>query len=140
MLPWTPRDWRERVEQAFLVQEVSRSDVERRLALIGELFAECRGKLMGWKEEGLDVIEARKLEMLRSVRDSGAMPVAQFERRFGLRACLQSPLFHLLRRETREEEEHLVFDEERLREIAARDFEGFLEWDRALLALLARDG
>jgi hypothetical protein len=136
-LPWTPQDWRERVEQALLVREVSRAEVERRCALIRDLFAECREKMLSPKTEGLDIIETRKLETLRTVRERGAMPVAEFDRRFGLRRIVQSPLFHLLRRETRESEEWLVFDEEQLQEYAALDFDGFLEWDQALLKALA---
>jgi hypothetical protein len=138
-LPWTPQDWQERVEQAVLVREMSQVDVERRCALIRHLFAECREKLLGPKTEGLDIIEARKLEMLHTVRERGAMPAAEFGQCFGLRRAIQSPLFHLLRRETREGEGRLVFDEERLRQYAARDFEGFLEWDRALLRVLAKE-
>ena len=89
------------------------------------------------QEKGWDIIEARKLEILRHLRAQGAVPAAEFDQRFGLRRAIQSPLFHLLRRETREGQEWLVFDEERLREYAARDFEGFLEWDQALLKALA---
>lgn len=136
-LPWTPQDWRERVEQTLLVREVSRAEVERRCALIRDLFAECREKLLGSETEGLDIIEARKLEILRIIRERGAMPAAEFDQCFGLRRAIQSPLFHLLRWETREGEEWLVFDEGQLQEYAARDFEGFLEWDRALLGALA---
>ena len=51
----------------------------------------------------------------------------------------QSPQFHLLHQETREGEEHLVFDEERLQEHAVQDFEGFLEWDQALLRVLIKE-
>lgn len=136
-LPWTPRDWRERVEQSLMVREVSQADVERRCALIRDLFAECAERLVGKKTEGLDVIEARKLEMLRYMRDHRAVRAAEFDRRFGLRRAVQSPLFHLLRRETREGQEWLVFDEERLQEYTERGFEGFLDWDRALLNVLA---
>ncbi len=138
-LAWTPRDWRERVERALLVQEVSRADVERRCRLIRDLFAECKERLVGEGAEGLGAIEARKLEMLRYVRERGAMPAGEFDQRFGLRRAIQSPLFHLLRRETRRGQEYLVFDEDRLREHSARDFEGFLRWDRALLRALARE-
>jgi hypothetical protein len=135
-LTWTPRDWQRRVEQALLVREVSPADVARRRALVRDLFAECKEKLVGGPEEGLDVIEARKLEVLRTVRAHGALPADEFDRRFGLCQAIRSPLFHLLRWETREDQEWLVFDEGRLREHAARDFEGFLEWDRALLRVL----
>jgi hypothetical protein len=138
-LPWTPRDWRERVEQAVLVREVSQVEVERRCALIRDLFAECREKLISPKTEGLDIIEARKLEILRLVRGREAVPADEFDQRFGLRRAIQSPLFHLLRRETRKGEEWLVFDGGRLQEYAARDFGAFLEWDRALLRVLARE-
>jgi len=138
-LPWTPQDWRERVERALLVREVSRADVERRCGLIRDLFVECKERLVGGKAKGLDVIEARKLEMLRYIREREAMPAGEFDQRFGLRRAIQSPLFHLLRRETRRGQEYLVFDEDRLREHAARDFEGFLGWDRALLRALARE-
>ena len=136
-LPWTPPNWQGRVEQALLVREVSQADVERRCALIRDLFAECREKLLGPKTEGLDTIEAHKLAVLRAVRERGAMPAAEFDRRFGLRRAIQSPLFHLLSREMREGAEWLVFDEERLQEYAARDFEDFLDWDRALVSVLA---
>ena len=136
-LAWTPQHWQERVEQALLVLEVSQADVERRCALIGELFADCRGKLLGPKAKGLEAIEARKLEMLRYVRKREAVLAADFDQCFGLRQAIQSPLFHLLRRETREDEQWLVFDEELLRECSERGFEGFLEWDRALLRVLA---
>jgi hypothetical protein len=64
---------------------------------------------------------------------------AEFDQRFGLRRAIQSPLFHLLRRETRDGEEWLIFDEEQWREYAARDFEGFLDWDRALLKALKEE-
>jgi hypothetical protein len=64
----------------------------------------------------------------------------RFVRCFGLRRTVQSPLFHLLHRERQEGEEWLVFDEEQLQEYAARGFEGFLEWDQALLKALARVG
>jgi predicted nucleotidyltransferase len=147
-LPWTPPNWRERVEGAMLVQEVSQAEVERRRALIRDLFLECKERLVGESTQGLDLIEARKLEMLRYVRERGAVPATEFDRRFGpagrasgqgLRRAIQSPLFHLLRREAREDEEYLAFDEERLREFAARGFEGFLDWDRALLRALARE-
>jgi hypothetical protein len=138
-LPWTPQDWRERVEQAMLVREVSKTEIERRCALIRDLFAECREKLLGPKTEGLDIIEARKLEILRTVREREVVSANEFDRRFGLRKAIQSPLFHLLRRETRDDEEWLVFGGDRLREYAARDFEGFLEWDRALLRVLAKE-
>ena len=136
-LAWTPRNWRERVEKAVLVQEVSQADVERRCALIRDLFADCREKLLGPKTGDLDIIEARKLEMLRHVRERGAMPASEFDRCFGLRRAIQSPLFHLLRREMHEGEEWLVFDEEQLQHYAVLDFEGFLDWDRALLRALA---
>jgi hypothetical protein len=139
-LAWTPQDWRERVEQALVVREISRAEVERRCALIRDLFVECKERLVGDGPEGLEAIEARKLEILRTIRQRGALPAAEFDRRFDLRRAIQSPLFHLLRRETREGEEWLVFDEERLREYVSRDFEGFLEWDRALLRVLANEG
>lgn len=138
-LAWTPRDWRERVKQAMLVREVSRADVERRCALIRDLFAECKERLVGGKRESLDVIETHKLEMIRYVRERGVVPAGEFDRRFGLRRAIQSPLFHLLRRETREGKEWLAFDEGRLQKDAARDFEGFLDWDRALLNVLAQE-
>ena len=116
------------------------ADVERRCTLIRNLFAECREKLVGPKMEGLDIIEARKLEILHTVRERGVMSVNEFDRRFGLRRAIQSPLFHLLRRETRDGEEWLVFDEEQLQELALQDFEGFLKWDQALLKALAGGG
>jgi hypothetical protein len=136
-LAWTPPDWQGRVERALLVREVSPADVERRRALIADLFAECKDRLLGPEQEGLDAIEARKLAMLRAVRRLGAMPVDEFDRRFGLRRAIQSPLFHLLRREVRQGQAHFVFDEGRLRSYAGRDFEGFLRWDQALLGALA---
>jgi len=132
-LPWTPTNWRLRIEQALLVREVSRPEVERRCALLRDLFAECKQRLVGGKAEGLEAIEARKLEILRYVRERGTVRAAAFDQRFGLRVCIQSPLFYLLRRETREGEEWLAFDEGRLQEYAARNFDGFLDWDRALL-------
>ena len=136
-LAWTPPDWQTRIEQALLVREFSQTDVERRCTLTRNLFAECREKLLGPSRESLDIIEARKLALLRVVRERVAMPASEFDRRFGLRRAIQSPLFHLLRRETRGDEAWLVFDEGRLREYTQRDFEGFLEWDRALLRILA---
>ncbi len=136
-LPWMPQGWRERVEQAMLVREVSHAEVGRRCSLIRDLFAQCRERLLGPKTEGLDIIEARKLEILRHVRERGAVLTSEFDQRFGLRRAIQSPLFHLLRREMRESEEWLVSDEEQLQQYAALDFEGFLEWDRALLRALA---
>jgi hypothetical protein len=135
-LEWTPPGWRARVEQALTVRDLSQAEFERRSGLIGELFAECQDKMVGGKAEGLETIEARKLEMLRAVRERGAMPAPEFEHRFGLRTAIQSPLFHMLHRETRAGAEWLVFDEGRLQEYAARDFAGFLEWDRALLRAL----
>jgi len=138
-LTWTPQDWQERVEQAMLVREVASADVKRRCALIRGLLAECKEKLLGPEAESLGTIEVRKLEMLRYVRERGAVPVADFDRRFGLRQAIRSPLFHLLRREIRGSEEYLVFDEERLQEYAARNFEGFLEWDRKLLSVLTEE-
>jgi hypothetical protein len=137
-LPWTPADWRERLEQAMVVRAVSREDVERRCDLIRELFVECRQRLAQAHGHGLGLIEARKLAVLRAVREQGAMPAAEFDRRFGLRQALQSPFFHLLGRENRQGQEFLVFDERRLRELAARDFEGMLEWNRVLLRELMR--
>jgi hypothetical protein len=134
---WTPQDWQERVEQALLAREVSQADVERRRALIHDLFEECREKLVGAEVKDLGVIEVRKLEKLRVIRERGAMSAVEFDQRFGLRTRLQSPFFHLLCREAREGEEWLVFDEARLQEYAAQDFDGFLEWDRALLGVLA---
>ena len=72
--------------------------------------------------------------------ETASPPVIQCNHTFGFwdkcRAT-QSPLFHLLRRETREGSEWLIFDEARMQECAAQDFEGFLDWDRALLRLLA---
>jgi hypothetical protein len=136
-LAWTPSDWERRVEQALLVCEVSPADVERRCMLIRDLLTECREKLVGPSHKGLGVIEAQKLEILRVAREKGAMAASEFDRRFGLRRAIQSPLFHLLRRETRGDEDWLVLDEERLWEYTERDFEGFLEWDRALLRILA---
>jgi len=87
-LAWTPRDWSERVEQALLVWEISRADVERRCTLIRDLFVECKERLVGGRAEG---------------------------------------------------EEHLAFDEEQLREYAARDFEDFLDQDQALLRVSAEE-
>jgi hypothetical protein len=136
-LPWTPQDWQERLEQAVLVREVSQVDVERRCGLIRGLFAECREKLLGPRTEDLDTIEVRKLEMLRYVRKWGAVRAADFDQQFGLCRAIQSPLFHLLRRETRDDEEWLIFNEERLREYTEQNMAGFLEWDRALLRVLA---
>ena len=138
-LAWTPRNWRERAEQALLVQDMSAADVERRRTLISDLFAECRERLVGEGTGALASIEARKLEVLRTVRQRGGMPASEFDQRFGLRTCLQSPFFHLLRREMREDGEWLVFSEERFEEYTAGDFEGFLEWDKALLGAL-REG
>ncbi|MFQ6101833.1 MAG: nucleotidyltransferase domain-containing protein, partial [Anaerolineae bacterium] len=120
-LAWTPPGWRERVQEALLVREVSPVDVERRCALIRDLFAECREKLLGPTMDGLGAIEARKLEMLRVVREQGAMLATEFDHHFGLRRAIQSPLFHLLRREVREGKEWLVFDEGRLRGYAEQD-------------------
>jgi hypothetical protein len=139
-LAWTPSDWQRRMEQALLVREFSQTDVERRCTLIGDLLAECRLRLLGPKREGLDVIEARKLEMLRVVRDRGAMLASEFDRRFGLRWTIQSPLFHLLCWETREGQAWLRFDEGRLREYTRQDLAGFLDWDRALLGVLLKEG
>jgi predicted nucleotidyltransferase len=139
-LAWTPQSWRERMEQALLVQDMSAADVERRRALIGDLFAECGERLVAEGAGALASIEAHKLEVLRAIRERGEMPASEFDRRFGLRTCLQSPFFHLLRREMREDGEWLVFSEERLEAHAARDFEGFLEWDRALLGALRDRG
>jgi hypothetical protein len=39
----------------------------------------------------------------------------------------------------RKGQEWLVFDEEQLREYTERELEGLLEWDRALLRVLARE-
>ena len=135
-LAWKPSDWQERVAQALSVREFAPEDVERRCTLLRDLLAECRERLLGPGREGLCAIEARKLEMLREVRERRAMPGSELDQRFGLRRAIESPLFHLLRRETRHGEEWLVFDEERLQEYAARDFEGFLEWDSGLLRIL----
>ena len=139
-LAWTPSNWRQRIEQALLVREISSSDVERRLTLLSDLLAECKTGQFGAKEKGLGIIEAQKQEMLCVIRGQGAMPASEFDRRFGLRKAIQSPLFHLLRRETRGDEEWLVFDEERFREHTEQGFEGFLQWDRALLRTLAEEG
>ena len=95
-------------------------------------------RLAGARGQGLGLIEARKLAVLRALRERGAMPATEFDRRFGLRQALQSPFFHLLGRENREGQEFLVFDERHLQELAARDFEGMLEWNRALLRELIR--
>ena len=139
-LAWTPSNWRQRIEQALLVRETSISDVERRLTLLSNLLAECKARQFGAKEKGLGIIEAQKLEMLCVVREQGAMAASEFDRRFGLRRAIQSPQFQLLRRETRGDEEWLVFAEERFREYTEQGFEGFLQWDRALLRLLAEGG
>jgi hypothetical protein len=139
-LAWTPSNWRQRIEQALLVREASSSDVERRLALLGDLLAECKARQFGVEEEGLGIIEAQKRETLRALRQQGAMAASEFDRRFGLRRAIQSPLFQLLRRETRGDEEWLIFDEERLREYARQDLAGFLDWDRALLGVLLKEG
>ena len=139
-LDWTPGDWRRKVEEALLVREISGAEVERRRALISGLLVECRRRLIGEQAGDLGAVEARKLAVLRAIRESGAMPVEEFDRRLGVRALIQSPLFHLLRREARDGEEWVVLDEERLRDRAARDFEGFLDWNRALLrALVAQE-
>ncbi|UCC65190.1 MAG: nucleotidyltransferase domain-containing protein [Anaerolineae bacterium] len=138
-LDWTPRDWQARLEEALLVREISRADVERRCALIRDLFAKCREKLLGPKRKGLDIVELLKLEVLRAVRQQGKMPAAEFDRRFGLRQAIQSPLFHLLRRERPEGKAWLVFDEERLQKHAELDFRSFLGWDQALLRVLAKE-
>ena len=138
-LVWTPTDWRKRVEQAMRIREISREDIERRRTLLRDLFTVCRERLLDEPMEGMGAIEAHKLELLRHVRERGAVSAAEFDRRFGLRRALEAPLFHLLRRETREGEEWLVFDEKRLREYAARDFSEFLGWNRALLNALASE-
>lgn len=138
-LAWTPPGWREKVERALLVQEISPADVERRRGLIVELLAACKGRLVPTTAEGLDATEACKLEMLRQLREGGPMPTVDFDRRFGLRRAVQSPTYYLLRREAHIGVEWLFFDEERLRRYAEDGFAGFLEWDRALLRLLARD-
>lgn len=135
-LAWTPSNWRQRIEQALLVREISCSDVERRLTLVSGLLAECKARQLGVEEEGLGIIEAQKREMLGALQRQGAMLASEFDRRFGLRRAIQSPAYQLLRRETRRDEEWLVFDEERLREYAQQDFVGFLDWDRALLGVL----
>jgi hypothetical protein len=139
-LAWTPSAWRQRMEQALLVREISTSDVERRLILLGDLLAECKARHFGVEEKGIGIIEAQKREMLRALWRQGAMSASEFDRRFGLRWAIQSPFFHLLRRETRGDEEWLVFDEERLRDYAEKNREGFLEWDRALLRVLLKEG
>ena len=139
-LRWTPSDWQRRAEQALLVREFSATDVERRCTLISDLLSECRAKLIGSEQEGLGVIEARKLEVLRVVRGRGALMASEFDERFGLRRAIQSPLFHLLHWEKRGGEEWLVFGEDRLLEYAQQDFAGFLAWDRALLRTLAEGG
>jgi hypothetical protein len=138
-LAWTPADWRKRVEQAMLIREISQEDVERRHALLRDLFTACKERLLDEPTEGIGTIEARKLKLLRYVRERGAISVAEFDRRFGLRQAIQEPLFHLLHRETREGEEWFVFDKKRLREYAARDFSEFLGWNRALLNALASE-
>jgi predicted nucleotidyltransferase len=139
-LAWTPSDWQRRVEQALLVCDVSPADVERRCMLIRDLLNECREKLVGPSRKGLGVIEAHRLEILRVAREKGAMAASEFDRRFGLRRSIQLPVFYLLRRETRGDEDWLVFDEQRLGECTEWDFEGLLEWDRALLRILAGGG
>jgi hypothetical protein len=139
-LAWTPSNWRKRMEQALLVREISSSDVERRLTLLSDLLAECKARQFGVEEEGLRIIEAQKQEMLHAVRERGAMPASEFDRRFRLRKAIQSPLFQLLRRETRGDEEWLVFDEERLWEYTEQGFEDILQWDRAPLRMLAEKG
>ena len=138
-LAWAPPGWREKVEQALLVREISPADVERRRALIGDLLAACKGRLVTTTAEGLDAIEARKLEMLRHLRERGAMPAVDFGRRFGVRRAIQSPTCYLLRREAHQGVEWLIFDEQRLQQYAENDFEGFLDWNRALLRVLVRD-
>jgi predicted nucleotidyltransferase len=139
-LAWTPSNWRQRIEQALLAREISSSDVERRLTLLRDLLAECKARQFGVEEEGLGIIEAQKQEMLRTLRRQGAMLASEFDRRFGLRRAIQSPLFQLLRRETRGDKEWLVFDEEWLWDYTEQGFEGFLEWDRALLTICAEGG
>jgi hypothetical protein len=138
-LAWTPSNWRGRMEQALLVREISSSDVERRLTLLSELFAECKVRQFGVEENGIGIIEAQKREMLRALRQQGAMSAAEFDQRFGLRKAIQSPLFHLLRRETRDGEEWLVFDESQMQECIEREFVGFLDWDQALLRVLTKE-
>jgi hypothetical protein len=135
-LTWTPRDWRERVEEALMARDLSKPDVERRCLLIRDLLAECRERLIGPKTKGLDTIEARKLEILRALRERGAMPAVEFDQHFGLHQAIQSPLFHLLRREVRDDEEWLVFDEGALQAFLERGFEGLLNWNQALLSRL----
>jgi hypothetical protein len=138
-LEWVPKDWRKWIEQALLVKKVSKEDVDRRRVLLSRLFAECKARLFGPAAEGLAPIEARKLRILDAVRERGSMPATEFDERFGLRMCIQSPFFFLLRREDRDDREWVVFDEARLREHTTRGFEAFLEWDRLLLDELRRD-
>lgn len=70
------------------------------------------------------------------VRERGALPAAEFDRRWGLRQAIQSPTVHLLRREERGGEAWLAFDEARLLDWAAHDFSGLLGWNRRLLSAL----
>ena len=138
-LAWLPVHWRERTEQALMVKEMSEGDIDRRRELIGDLLTECATRLIGESAKGLAPIEARKLEILRVLRERGSMPASAFDRRFGLRKCIQSPFFSLVGRENREGQEWLVFDEARLREYAVHSFDEFLEWDRLLLEKLWGD-
>jgi hypothetical protein len=139
-LAWRPPKWREKVEQALLVREVTQEEVERRRALLCDLFAQCKERLGLAGAEGLDAIEVRKLKMLRYVRERRTMPAKEFDERFGLRQAIQSPLFQVLGRETRSGEAWFVFDEARFAEYAQRDFSGFLDWDRQLLRQLMQPG
>ena len=138
-LAWLPAHWRERTEQALMVKEMSEGDIDRRRELIGDLLTECATRLIGESAKGLAPIEARKLEILRVLRERGSMPASAFDRRFGLRTCIQSPFFSLVGRENRADQEWLVFDEARLREYAVHSFDEFLEWDRLLLEKLWGD-
>lgn len=137
-LDWTPKDWRRRVKEILLVRELSLAEVERRRDLLHTLFSECKQQLLPGSAHGLEAIEARKLEILEHLRAHGAMSATEFDRRYGLRRAIQSPFFFLLRRETRHDGEWLLFDEKRLQEEAAKDFQGYLDWDRALLRTLTK--
>jgi hypothetical protein len=138
-LAWTPSSWRQRVEQVLLVREISRAEAERRQAVLAALFEECEERLLGAPVDGLAPIEARKLPILRILRERGGMPAAEFDRRFGLRLAVQAPFFQLVQWETRHGSPWLVFQEADLQAYAERDFEGFLDWNRALLRALVEE-
>jgi predicted nucleotidyltransferase len=134
-LEWKPDKWKASIKQVTLIKEVSLPDLERRKAAFKKIYSDVWGKIVGEEYSETGLLELEALETLMYIIDDQPTLV-EFKKKYGHKQLGYEVLYKLANIIHIEDEERIVFNEEKFQEEQRNGFPSFLDWNKEMLGHL----